>query len=362
MTDPTHNQPQQSSSDEPMSQEHASKLSADLRQVREEIRDFRRANRRSIWDGPAKLLQQFSRLFLPVLYFLGFMLVTVLVTAPEKLPWVDTIPTDEHVAFVNIHGAIASDKAASADRVIPAMEKAMKNKHSKALVLRINSPGGSPVQADRIYQAINELREKYDKPIIAVIADIGASGAYYLASAADQIYANPNSLVGSIGVISSSWGLQGVLDRFDVEHRVFIAGSNKDMLSPFKPVSPEMRKFWEDTLEHTHQVFIGRVKVGRGDRLNANYPGLFSGLIWNGDMAQKIGLIDGMGSMRSVVADRFDSLRTEDYTPVKPLGGLPGMLGISASDAGGIMASMVSHLGTSESLQPTIQASVSPIP
>ncbi|GHC19211.1 peptidase S49 [Kushneria pakistanensis] len=216
------------------------------------------------------------------------------------------------VGVVKIDGAIDSRSPASAERVIRGLNNAWQGS-STAVVLQINSPGGSPVQSQRIYDEIRRLRSTGDKPIIAVIEDIGASGAYYIASAADDIYAAPASLIGSIGVIYSGFGLEGAMEKLGVERRVFTAGENKDMLDPFQPVNDTQRRFWQHVLDQTHDQFINAVKNGRGDRLSDD-PELFSGLVWTGEEAVDKGLIDGLKSVDDIAREMTGSAETTDYT------------------------------------------------
>ncbi|MCM5703221.1 signal peptide peptidase SppA [Larsenimonas salina] len=219
-----------------------------------------------------------------------------------------------HVAVVSLDGVIDSKGRASADTIIEGLQEAARDDRAKALILRINSPGGSPVQSQRIYQEITRIKGQIDAPVIAVIEDIGASGAYYVAAAADEIYAAPASLVGSIGVIYSGFGLKDAIQKLGVERRVFTAGENKDFLDPFQDVTPEQRAFWQRILTLTHQQFINDVKVGRGDRLK-NEPELFSGLVWTGEQAVELGLTDGVDTFDHLIRGRFETDETKDYTP-----------------------------------------------
>ncbi|OHV11798.1 signal peptide peptidase SppA [Kushneria phosphatilytica] len=230
-------------------------------------------------------------------------------------------------AVVELKGVIDSDSQASGDRMIEGIRQAWQSP-AGAVIVRINSPGGSPVQSQRIYSEIRRLEQQGDKPIVAVIEDIGASGAYYVASAADNIYAAPASLVGSIGVIYSGFGLQDAIAKLGVERRVFTAGDNKDFLDPFQPISDHQRQFWQSVLDRTHQQFIAAVKAGRGDRLKTATPELFSGLVWTGERAQQIGLIDGLASVDDVAEQLTGSRQTVDFTPgVDPFEQLSRQLG-----------------------------------
>ncbi|WP_275288929.1 signal peptide peptidase SppA [Halomonas elongata] len=219
-----------------------------------------------------------------------------------------------HLGVVEVEGVIDRESPASASRVIEGIERAWKAPDAKAVVLHIDSPGGSPVQSQRIYDEVMRLRESGDKPIIAVVEDIGASGAYYIASAADEIIAAPASLVGSIGVIHAGFGFEQAIQRLGIERRVFTAGENKDFLDPFADVEPTQRRFWQEVLATTHQQFIDDVKAGRGDRL-AEDERLFSGLIWTGEQALGLGLVDRLDSLDGVARRHLDEARTRDYTP-----------------------------------------------
>ncbi|WP_458526388.1 signal peptide peptidase SppA [Onishia taeanensis] len=219
-----------------------------------------------------------------------------------------------HLGVVEVEGVIDSQSPANAERIIEGVRHAWEAPNAAAVVLHINSPGGSPVQSQRIYDEIMRLREQGDKPIIAVVEDIGASGSYYIAAAADEIVAAPASLVGSIGVIFSGFGLEEVIDRLGVERRVFTAGENKAFLDPFKDISPQQRAFWQQVLDTTHRQFIDDVKAGRGDRL-ADDPALFSGLVWTGEQALELGLVDRLDTLDGVARARLETPRLKDYTP-----------------------------------------------
>lgn len=240
-----------------------------------------------------------------------------------------------HVAVIDIKGAIMPDGDITADDVIPALKDAFRESNAKAVLLRINSPGGTPVQAGTLYKEIRRLREKHpDKKVYAVITDIGASGAYYVAAAADEIYADPSSLVGSIGVISDGFGFVDVMNKVGVERRVITAGKNKGFMDPFSPVNPEHKAFMEEVLRNVHQQFVGAVKEGRGARLKDD-PDLFSGLVWSGEQALPLGLIDGFGSPGSVARDVIRQSRMVDYSTEKdPFDALADKLGVSMGRAG----------------------------
>jgi protease-4 len=225
------------------------------------------------------------------------------------LPWTDmdkaASRSTSHTALVEVRGVIADQEAASADNLVKSLREAFKDPKTKAVVMRINSPGGSPVQAGYVYDEIRRLRGEYpDIKLYAVIADLGASGAYYIASAADEIYADKASLVGSIGVTAAGYGFVGSMEKLGVERRTYTAGEHKAFLDPFSPEKPEERAFWQGVLNTTHQQFIAMVKQGRGDRLkDKEHPELFSGLVWSGEQAKALGLVDGLGSASYVLVD-----------------------------------------------------------
>ena len=220
----------------------------------------------------------------------------------------------EHTALIEITGAIAADELASADNMVGALREAFEEKSAKAVLLRINSPGGSPVQAGYVYDEIKRLRDEYpEKKVYAVIADIGASGAYYIAAAADEIYADKASLVGSIGVVGGGFGFTGLMEKLGIERRLYTAGENKAFLDPFSPEKEGEVAFWQQVLETTHRQFIEQVKAGRGDRLVENDE-LFSGLIWTGEQALSLGLVDGLGSASYVARDVVGHEKLVDYT------------------------------------------------
>lgn len=222
----------------------------------------------------------------------------------------------EHTALIELKGAISDDKAASADNLVTALRTAFDDSTAKAVLLRINSPGGSPVQSGYVYDEIKRLRKLHpDKKVYAVITDLGASGAYYVASAADEIYADKSSLVGSIGVTAASFGFVGSMEKLGVDRRVYTSGEHKAFLDPFQPPKEEETRFWQQVLDTTHQQFIDAVKAGRGDRLKvAEHPELFSGLIWSGEQALQLGLIDGLGSASFVAREKIGAEKLVDFT------------------------------------------------
>ncbi|MFG6666700.1 signal peptide peptidase SppA [Halomonas sp. HNIBRBA4712] len=244
-----------------------------------------------------------------VLALVGYVFYRAFVAEPGS-----GAPAKRHLALVEVHGVIASDAPANAERIIAGLDRAWEADSAAAVVLHIDSPGGSPVQSQRVYAEIMRLREQGDKPIIAVIEDIGASGAYYIASAADEIVASPASLVGSIGVIYAGFGFQEAISDLGVERRVMTAGENKAFLDPFQPLNEEIAAFWQGVLNQTHEQFINDVRAGRGDRL-VESDELFSGLIWSGEQAIELGLIDELGNLEQVARAQVDEAAWQDYTP-----------------------------------------------
>ncbi|MGL4230656.1 MAG: signal peptide peptidase SppA, partial [Casimicrobium sp.] len=220
-----------------------------------------------------------------------------------------------HTALVKLDGVIDDKGTASAENINAALKAAFTASDSVGVVLQINSPGGSPVQSQRIYNEIKRLRkDNPEKPLYIVIDELCASGGYYVAAAGDKIFADGSSLVGSIGVIYQSIGADKLIEKLGIENRTITAGENKAFLDPLSPLKPEHKTHLEAMLGDVHQQFIKAVKDGRGDRLKANTPGLFSGLIWTGNKAVENGLIDALGSVESVARDVIKAEDLVDYT------------------------------------------------
>lgn len=221
-----------------------------------------------------------------------------------------------HTALIEIEGMIADKEAASADNIVTSLRKAFEDSSTKGVILRINSPGGSPVQSGYVYDEIRRLRaEKPNIKVYAVITDLGASGAYYIASAADQIYADKASLVGSIGVTAAGFGFVGTMEKLGVDRRTYTSGEHKAFLDPFQPQKADETQFWQGVLDTTHRQFIASVKQGRGDRLkDKDHPELFSGLVWTGEQAVALGLVDGLGSASHVAREVIGEKNIVDYT------------------------------------------------
>lgn len=238
--------------------------------------------------------------------------------------------TGEHVGVIDVSGVIADGADASADTIVTGLRAAFEAKDSKAVVLRINSPGGSPVQSAYVYREIQRLRALHPKkPVYAVITDVGASGAYYIAAAADHIYADQASIVGSIGVIMAGFGFTEAIDKLGIERRVMTAGENKALLDPFAPQDSDQQQHVQIMLDDIHRQFIEAVKLGRGERLATGRDDeIFSGLFWTGEQALGLGLVDGLGSTGQVARDVIGIEELVDYTPRRhPLDDLLGRLG-----------------------------------
>ncbi|WP_252176206.1 S49 family peptidase [Endozoicomonas sp. 4G] len=221
--------------------------------------------------------------------------------------------TSSHTALVDLNGVIGADEV-DADSVVTGLRAAFEDKGTKGVILRINSPGGSPVQSGYIYDEIRRLRELYpETPLYSVIMDIGASGGYYVAAAADKIYADKASLVGSIGVISSGFGFVEALEKLGVTRRVYTAGEHKAFNDPFQPQDVEATQRWQQSLDTIHGQFIDVVKQGRGDRL-ADNKDIFSGMVWTGEQAVELGLLDGLGGAGYVAREVIGEEEIIDFS------------------------------------------------
>ncbi|MEN8178934.1 MAG: signal peptide peptidase SppA [Pseudomonadota bacterium] len=244
-----------------------------------------------------------------------FLLLAMLIWSDE---WDVTQATlKEHTALVEVDGIIAPDSKASADKIVTGLRDAFKDKKTKAVILRLNTPGGSPVQSRYINEEITRLKKKHPKiPVYAVVVDMCASGGYYIAAAADKIYADQGSIVGSIGVLMNGFGFVEGMQNLGVERRLMTAGENKGIMDPFSPISEDDRAHLQSMLDQLHAQFIAKVKEGRGERLKVNeYPEVFSGLFWSGEEAKEIGLIDAFGSSSYVAREVVGVEDIVDFTP-----------------------------------------------
>ena len=242
-----------------------------------------------------------------ILLFLVFFALMGWLKGKEKF-------STKHTAMVEIHGVIELDSRASAENVISGLQAAFDDKGTRGVVLRINSPGGSPVQAGQINDEIVRLKAKYPSiPVYAGVEEICASGGYYVVAAADKIYVDKASLVGSIGVLMDGFGFTGTMEKLGVERRLVTAGENKGFLDPFSPMTPKQKEFAQQMINEIHQQFIAVVKVGRGKRLK-EAPELFSGLVWNGTKSVELGLADALGSVDYVARDVIKAEDIVDFT------------------------------------------------
>jgi protease-4 len=246
---------------------------------------------------------------LSLILIVGFILQVL-----DLRPFGGTFGAERHTAMVSIEGEISSNAIANALDIGSALQAAFENDNSVGVILRINSPGGSPVQSGIINDEIRRLRALYpNKPLHVVVEDICASGGYYIAVAGDQILVDKASIVGSIGVVMDSFGFTGLMDKLGISRRMITAGSNKGMLDPFSKEDPKQVEMVQTMLNEIHQQFITVVKEGRGDRLKEN-PEIFSGRVWSGEQAVKMGLADGFGTVDTVARDVFKAPNILDYT------------------------------------------------
>jgi len=246
----------------------------------------------------------------------------------------ELISEGKHTALVDLEGVIDAKGDASADNVVSALQRAFKDKNTQGVILRINSPGGSPVQSGIINDEVRRLRKKYpNTPLYVVVEDVCASGGYFVAVSADRIYVNKASLVGSIGVLMDGFGFTGGMEKLGVERRLLTAGKNKGFMDPFSPVDPAQKEYALSMLDDIHRQFIDVVKQGRGKRLKDD-PELFSGLVWTGRKAVELGLADGYGSVESVARDVIKAENIVDYTEkANPLERIAKRVGAAAAES-----------------------------
>jgi protease-4 len=244
-----------------------------------------------------------------------FLLLYLAMQSPDLSE--SSLTGSEHTAVINIDGLISDATEANAETIIEGLNDAYDDSNTKGIVLRINSPGGSPVQSDYVYKEIMRLKSQHKGiPLHAVIVDVGASGAYYIAAAADNIYVNPSSIVGSIGVLMNGFGFTSAMDKLGVERRLLTAGDNKAALDPFSPLKQDEVEHVKGLLNTIHQEFISAVKQGRGERLQeAAHPELFSGLFWSGREGIELGLADAIGDVNYVAREVIGVEEVKDFTP-----------------------------------------------
>jgi protease-4 len=272
------------------------------------------------WDG---VVERFARDYLRdrrserrwrVFFRLAWLLLFALVVWGLFVQRAATTPTGPHTALIELRGEIAHDSEASAEQMIVALKTAFEDAGSRGVVLRINSPGGSPVQAGVINDEIRRLKAKHQKRVYAVVDETCASAAYYIAVATDEIYVDKASIVGSIGVLVDGFGFTAAMEKLGIERRLLTAGDNKAILDPFSPLSEKHRAHAQAMIDQIHQQFIAVVKQGRGQRLKES-PEIFTGLFWNGQRAVELGLADKLGSLDYVAREVIKAEEVIDYTP-----------------------------------------------
>ncbi|MCW8891196.1 MAG: signal peptide peptidase SppA [Sedimenticola sp.] len=252
-------------------------------------------------------------IFFKLLTF-AYLVTLVVLWTPDLFPEGGLKVVKEHTAIIEIKGVIADDSEASADSIISALRSAYEDKKTKGVILRINSPGGSAVQAGYINDEIKRLKEKHKEiPVYAVVTDMAASGGYYIAVAADEIYVDKASIVGSIGVLMSTFGFERGMEKLGVERRLLTAGEHKGILDPFSPLQEDEKQHVQAMLDQVHGQFIQQVKEGRGERLVADEK-IFSGLFWSGEESIKLGLADGFGSSSYVARELIKAETLVDFT------------------------------------------------
>lgn len=242
------------------------------------------------------------------------LLVILLIFFPKGSKSSSLDASTPYVALVTMNGEIMPGRSFSAKKIIPELNRAFKDNAARGVLLIINSPGGSPVQASIIHDKILYLKNKYKKQVVVIGEDSLASGAYLVATAADKIYVNPDTLTGSIGVVMSGFGFNDILQKIGVSRRVFTAGENKDRLDPFKPLNPADAEKVHNVLNEVHQHFIDDVLKGRGDRLKGDRKELFSGDFWTGSAAVQLGIVDGTANTWEVLQNEFKVSHYKDYS------------------------------------------------
>ena len=269
-----------------------------LEQLAREVLRERRRDRR--WRLVIRLL------------WLGFFIAVAWALLSQKIH--TTAPSGPHTALIEVRGEIAAEGEASAENIVAALKSAFEDANARAVVLRFNSPGGSPVQAGIVNDELRRLKAMHKKKVYAVVEEMCASGAYYIAVAADDIYVDKASIVGSIGVLMDGFGFTGAMDKLGIERRLLTAGANKGMLDPYSPEKPEQRAYAQQMIDRIHQQFIHVVKEGRGSRLKESQD-TFSGLFWDGEEAVKQGLADKFGNLDYVAREVVKAEEVVDYTP-----------------------------------------------
>ena len=258
--------------------------------------------------------RQWNALFRLLWFAFAFLVLAAMLGGVGKGDSETRASLGKHTAVVDVEGVISSEDKASAERLIKGLNRAFKDSNTAGIVVRINSPGGSPVQAGHVNDEIRRLRAKYPSiPLHAVVDDLCASGGYYIAVAADKIYVDKASIVGSIGVIAGGFGFVGTIDKLGMERRVYTSGDNKNFLDAFQPEKPEERAHMQKLLAEVHEQFVKVVRDGRGKRLKET-PEMFSGLFWSGERSIELGLADALGSTEYVAREVFQAEKLVNFT------------------------------------------------
>lgn len=279
-------------------------------------------------------------IFFKFLLFLYLLAIAGLAVYPKIKNNFGTV-SEGHTAVIDVVGMIAEDKQANAADIIESLRDAVKDSNTKGIILHANSPGGSPVQSAYVYEEIRKIKKEHPKlPIYAVVSDVCASGCYYIVAAADKIFVNQASLVGSIGVLMDGFGFVDIMQKMGVERRLMTAGAHKAMLDPFSPPKEEETRYMQGLLGQVHQQFINAVKAGRGDRLKET-PDTFSGLVWTGEAGVKIGIVDDFSNEDSVAKDLIGAEKRVNFTRQERLiDRIAGKLGASLGQAIGSVVQM----------------------
>lgn len=265
--------------------------------------------------------ERWSKRWMNLLKFavIAYIFVTIALLTGQLDTGVEEASSNKHVAIIKLDGAIMPGSKISADVINPLLQDAFRNDDAEAVIIQANSPGGSPVQSALINDEITRLKTKHEKPVYVVVEDMCASGCYYIAVAADKIYANKGSIVGSIGVRMDTFGFTGLMEKLGIENRSMHAGDHKTFIDPFGPKDESGRKFFQERiLDRTHQQFIEAVRQGRGDRIIENDE-TYTGLVWLGDEAVKNGMIDGLGDKGYVMRDIIKQTNGQTYEGEKTL-------------------------------------------
>jgi len=251
-------------------------------------------------------------------FFAWFLLIGYLIIGIfsylRTTPSESTIMSNKkYVALIRLEGMIAPDRDFSSENLVPVLKKAFEDKNAEGVIIDMNSPGGTPVQAAIIHDAMLHLKKRYNKRLIIVGEDLMTSGAYYVAVAGDKIYVNPNTITGSIGVIMKGFGFVDLMKKIGVERRVYVAGNDKDRLDPFLPQTPQDLEKIQGVIAEVHQNFVDAVMEGRKGKLHADPAVLFSGDFWSGQTALKLGLVDGLGNLNDVMDKEFGTTNYKEY-------------------------------------------------